>query len=178
MFHFDPLVILEVAARSAIVYLFLVIALRLTGKRELGQLSPVDLVLLLLLSNAVQNAMVGSDSSLTGGLVAASTLLLLNTVLTFLRMRSPTFNRLVDDQPTQLVHNGVLLTDNLRNQHISADDVLQALREHGVDQISQCLSAVLEVDGSISVIVGGEVSNRPPPAQMRRRRKAGMREGR
>ena len=144
--------LLEIAFRSAIIYLVVLLGLRLTGKRQVGQMTPFDLVLLLLIANAVQNAMTGPDTSLTGGLVAAATLLAMNTLVTRVVWRSRAARHLVEGTPTLLIHNGKLLQEHLTKERISAQDLHQALREHGVTRVEDVSLAVLEIDGSISVL--------------------------
>ncbi len=176
MFNFNsstPITMLEIAARTTIVYIFLIVGLRLTGKRELGQLNPLDLVLILVISNAVQNAMTGPDTSVTGGIVAAITLLIINQILTYFRDHNERAGQFLEGSPVLLVHDGKFVTEHLIHEHITEDDVMQALREHGVDKVGDCQSAVLEVDGTISVINKNDQtkpSNLPMPQQMRRRR--------
>jgi len=143
---------LEIVARTSIVYLTLLVGLRLTGKRQVGQLTPFDLLLLLLLSNAVQNAMVGPDTSVWGGLVAAATLFALNRVVDRFARGSETATRLVEGSPTILIRRGAILEESLSRERITRDDLLRALREHGVDDVTSVRSAILEVDGSISVL--------------------------
>ncbi len=146
-----------VALRTVLVYLALLVGLRLAGKREIGQLTVFDLVVLLLISNAVQNAMVGSDSSLTGGLIAAGVLLLGNRLVAQLRLRSTRLRRLVEGTPTLLVLHGEVIPEHLRRESLDEDTLEAALREHGVANIGDVEMAVLETDGSISVVpAGGE----------------------
>jgi uncharacterized membrane protein YcaP (DUF421 family) len=170
MFNWDATTLLEIAARTTIVYVFLLVALRLSGRRELGQLTLFDLVLVLVLSNAVQNAMTGPDTSVTGGIVAALTLLLLDVLISLARSRDPRLETLLEGSPTLLVHNGQFIPEHLRRERISEAEVEQALREHGVGDLSECQAAVLEVDGSISVITNGKQSRTPAIASRRRRR--------
>lgn len=150
--------LLEIIFRTAFVYTFLLVALRLRGKRELGQLNPFDLVLILVLSNAVQNAMVGTDTSLTGGIVAALVLLGINWLLSYVGERNATFEQMLEGMPTPLVHNGELLMPHLLHEGLTETDVEEALREHGIADLGHCQSAVLEVDGSISVISCDDVA--------------------
>jgi uncharacterized membrane protein YcaP (DUF421 family) len=145
----------DIVIRTTIVYLAILIGLRLAGKREIGQLTVFDLVVLLLLANAVQNAMVGPDTSLTGGLLAAAILLVLNTVLARLRLRWPRFRRLVEGSPTLLVLHGEAIPQHLRREGIDEETLSEALREHGISNLSEVEMAVLEIDGSISVISAG-----------------------
>ncbi len=153
MFEFN-LTLLEIVARTFIVYLVVVLGLRLFGKRELGQMTPFDLVLILTLSNAVQNAMTGPDTSLTGGIVSAGTLLVANWLFNRLRVGIPWFNKWFIGGPVLLVHNGQVLADRLKRSGYDTDDLLQAAREHGVQDLSGIGQAVLEVDGTISIIPG------------------------
>jgi uncharacterized membrane protein YcaP (DUF421 family) len=141
-----------IALRTLIVYCFILIGFRATGKREVGQLAPFDFALILLIANAVQNAMVGPDSSLVGGLAAASVLLLVNFVLGRVAFRSRRFERLLRGHARVLLYRGHLDEDNLRAEGVSHADLLQALREHGCACAAECHLAVLEVDGTISVV--------------------------
>ncbi len=147
-----------VALRTAAVYLAVLFGLRLAGKREVGQMTPFDLVLLLLLSNAVQNAMVGPDNSLTGGLVAAAVLIVLNVAVGRLSARSAAIRGLVKGHARLLVNRGVLVQANLDAEGITREDLMQALREHGVATPEDVRLAVLEVDGTISVLKNEDVT--------------------
>ncbi len=149
---FDVSHLPEVAVRTGIVYACLLLGMRVAGKREVGQMKPFDLVTLLIISNAVQNAMVGQDSSLLGGLVAAGVILGLNYVVGLLRWRYGMAQRLFEGSPTLLVHDGQWVAAHLRQERLAQEDVIQAMREHGVDSLDQVKNAVLEVDGSISII--------------------------
>ena len=144
--------LLNIVARTAIIYLALLVGLRLTGKRQVGQLTPFDLLLLLLLSNAVQNAMVGPDTSVTGGLVAAGTLFTANAIVAAVTRRSRGAANLVEGTPTLLIRHGQVLKENISREGISEEDLLRALREHGVDDTASVRAAILEVDGTISVM--------------------------
>ena len=144
--------LLDVALRTSVVYLALLIGIRLTGTRQLGQMSAFDLVLLLIIANAVQNAMVGPDTSLAGGLVAAGVLLVWHTVIQRVRLRSRGLNRLLAGEGIMLIYGGKILDEHSRRAGITKDDLLQALREHGVGSVHDVRLAVLEPDGSISVI--------------------------
>ncbi len=141
-----------IVLRTGVVYLLVLVGLRLAGKREIGQMTIFDLVVLLLLANAVQNAMVGGDSSLVGGLVAAGLLLLLNGLVARATLRWPRLRRTLVGTPTLLVLHGEILTDHLRREGVSQDDLETALREHGISAIDGVDMAVLEIDGSISVV--------------------------
>lgn len=143
---------LNIIFSSVIVYVFIIIAIRVTGKKELSQLSVVDLVFILLISNAVQNAMVGPDTSLAGGLVAAAALFAINFILKNLMYRFPGFGKLLQGQPVMLVYNGKLNEENMKRARLSMEELMEAIREHGVGGIQDVNLAVLEVDGNISVL--------------------------
>jgi uncharacterized membrane protein YcaP (DUF421 family) len=138
--------------RTLVVYAFILVGFRLAGKREVGQLAPFDFALILLIANAVQNAMVGPDSSLVGGLTSAGVLLGVNSTLGRVASRSKKFERLVRGRARVLVHNGKLHCESLETEGISHEELLQALRENGCGTIDRCRLALLEVDGTISVI--------------------------
>ena len=163
--------LIDVAVRTAVVYLALLLGLRLTGKRQVGQFTPFDLLLLLLLANAVQNAMVGPDVSLLGGLVAAATLLVLNGIVAAVSRRTQTAARFLEGTPTLLIRHGGVLEENLVREGISREDLLRALREHGIDNPDLVRSAILEVDGSISVLREDEA----PPVSKPHHRIRGVR---
>ncbi|MDD4994061.1 MAG: DUF421 domain-containing protein [Paludibacter sp.] len=137
---------------TLIIYLFIVIAIRLFGKKELAQLSVVDMVFILLISNAVQNAMVGSDSTLSGGLVAATTLFVVNYVLKYLQYKFPKFGKIVEGDATMLIYKGKILQSHLKMAKITEDELMQAVREHGVASVKEVDLAIMEVDGNISVL--------------------------
>ena len=143
---------LKIALTSLAVYLFIIVAIRLFGKKELAQLSVIDLVFILLISNSVQNAMVGSDSSLSGGLVAATTLFMVNYLFKFLLYRFPKFSAVVQGTDLMLIYKGQLHVTNLAKARITQQELLEAVREHGVSEVREVDLAVLEVDGNISII--------------------------
>ena len=151
MFVFDHTLI-EICLRSALIYLVVLVGLRLTGKREVGQMTPFDLVLLLLIANAVQNAMTGPDTSVTGGIVAAGTLLVINALLAYVTRRWRKARLMVEGSPTFLIHDGRTMPENLAREHMTPEELRQALREHGVASIEEVHQAVLEVDGTVSVL--------------------------
>ena len=152
MFFPGAHVILQIVLRTGLIYLLVLIGVRLSGKREVGQMTPFDLTLLLLLSNSVQNAMTGPDTSLAGGAVAAVTLLILNYLVAEVSGTNRRFRRLIQGQPTLLIHDGKTIESHMAKEHVSVDELNRALREHGIGTIDQTALAVLEVDGSISVI--------------------------
>ena len=155
MWNFS-LQLLEIILRVVIIYGVVLIGLRLTGKREVGQMTPFDLVLLLLISNAVQNAMTGPDTSVTGGLVAALTLLLLNALVSRLGWKSRSLRRLIAGSPTLLIYKGNMIRDHLLRERITPEELQQALREHGVATVADVYMATLEIDGAISVLKNDE----------------------
>jgi len=143
---------LKIAFSSSAVYLFIIIAIRLFGKKELAQLSIIDLVFILLISNAVQNAMVGSDSSLAGGLVAASTLFIINYLFKYILYRFPKLGNIVQGAEILLIYKGQINQTNMIKARITYEELLEAVREHGVSEIREVDLAVLEIDGNISII--------------------------
>jgi uncharacterized membrane protein YcaP (DUF421 family) len=145
-------ILLNVALRTTVVYFALLAGIRVTGARQLGQMSTFDLVLILIIANAVQNAMVGPDTSLAGGLVAAGVLLAWHGVVDRLRRRSRGIARWLSGEGIMLINHGAILDEHTRRAGISRDDLLQALREHGVSSAKDVRLAVLEPDGAISVI--------------------------
>lgn len=154
---------LEIVGRTTAVYLIVLIGIRLTGKREVGQMTPFDLTLLLLLSNSVQNAMTGPDTSLMGGAAAALMLLLLNYLFAEVSGLNRRFRTFIEGSPTLLIHNGNLVTAHCAKEHISLDQIHRALREHGIENIHDVALAVLEVDGSISVLKYDDVHSHMHP---------------
>ncbi|HEX9437428.1 MAG TPA: YetF domain-containing protein, partial [Candidatus Limnocylindria bacterium] len=140
----DPGSIGEVVLRTLAVYVALLLLLRLAGKRELGQMTTFDLVVVLIISNAVQNAMVGANVSLTAGIAAAATLLVANAALDRAGLRSAWLRERFRGVPTLLIHAGAVIPENLRRERVDEDELMQALREHGVDDIRSVKTAVLE----------------------------------
>ena len=123
---------LYIILSSTCVYLFIVIAIRLVGKTEIAQLSVADLVFIMLLSNAVQNAMVGSDTSLLGGLVAAATLFAVNAVFKECMYRLPWFGKVMQGDSLMLVYQGKVNDANMRKARLTTNELFEAIREHGV----------------------------------------------
>lgn len=144
--------ILDIIVRSLCVYLFMIAALRIFGKTQLSQLNAGDVVLLLLISNAVQNAMVGQDTSLQGGLIAATVLFVANLILRKVIFKNSKIRNFVESETVVLIKDGVLDVDSLKKQEISMAEIEECLREHGVSDIKDVKLSVLEVDGNISVI--------------------------
>ena len=142
----------DVIIRSIVVYLFIVFAIRIFGKREISQLSVIDLVFILLISNSVQNAMVGSSTSLEAGIIAAATLFLLNRLLGILVFRSKKVSTFLEGNPVMLIYHGRVIEKHLKKAEISRDELEAVVREHGVKTIQDVNLAVLETDGNISVL--------------------------
>lgn len=163
--------ILDVVVRSLCVYLFMVIAIRLFGKNQLSQLNAGDVVLLLLISNAVQNAMVGENTSLQGGLVAALVLFVANFIVKRFMFTSKKFESFLEDDPVILIKDGKIDQDALNKVKISRDELDEAVREHGVDGIKNVKLSVLEVDGNISVISEDEESKQTHYTRIKRKYK-------
>src|SRR5580765_5704683 len=156
-------VLLQIVLRTGVIYLLVLIGVRLSGKREVGQMTPFDLTLLLLLSNSVQNAMTGPDTSLIGGGIAALILLTLNFLLAEVSGINRRFRKMIQGSPTLLIHNGQCITTHMAKEHISMDELERALREHGVACAADAALAVLEVDGSISVLKYDDVPDHARP---------------
>lgn len=144
--------VLLVSLRSIIVYLFVVLAIRFFGKKELAQLSVVDLVFILLISNSVQNAMVGGNTTLHGGIISAISLFGVNYILKLLFYKSKKFSNLLQGSPLMLVYQGKIIEDHLNKAKITRDELEAVIREHGVEKVQEVDLAVLEVDGNISVL--------------------------
>ena len=142
--------------RTLVVYVFILVGFRLSGKREVGQLAPFDFALILLIANAVQSAMVGPDTSLVGGLAAATLLLVINRTLGHLAANNRKVERLLRGHARVLVSKGHIYTESLKLEGISHEELMQALRENCCATIEECRLAVLEVDGTISVITRKE----------------------
>lgn len=146
---------LEVILRSAAVYLFMVVALRIFGKKELSQLNTTDVILILLISNSVQNAMVGSNTSLWGGLAAATVLFAINFIFKKLMYRFKGFENFIQQKPEILIHDGNLDFKILSKLNITSEELKEAMREHGIEYFKDVKLAMLEIDGNISIISGG-----------------------
>ncbi len=143
---------LELVARAAIIYVVFFGALRLFGKREIGQFTLFDLALVLLAANALQPAVTGPDASIPGGLIVILTLFVLNRGVAILRVRSPFVRRLLEFGPTVIGRDGAWLLPTLIRQGLDLVDVEAALREHGLDAVKDMKLATLEADGSISIV--------------------------
>ncbi len=142
----------DLMLRAVSVYIFMIVAIRLFGKKELAQLSVIDLVFILLISNAVQNAMVGQDSSLQGGMIAAGALFVTNFILKKLIYRFESIGKLIQGEPIALIYNGLAQKKNLKKAGFTIQELEAAVREHGVESIEKVDLAMLEVDGNVSVL--------------------------
>lgn len=143
---------LIIAGKSIAVYIFIVLAIRLFGKNELAQLSVIDLVFILLISNSVQNAMVGDNTTLQGGLIAAFALFSANFTLKYFINKSVRFSTMLQGEKIILVHEGEVIKSGLQKAMMSMEELAAAIREHGVNDIDDADLVVLEVDGNISVL--------------------------
>jgi uncharacterized membrane protein YcaP (DUF421 family) len=150
MMHFGGYV--NIIISCIVVYSCIIIAIRLFGKKELAQLSVIDLVFILLISNAVQNAMVGSDSTLIGGLIAAATLFIINFIFKLIIYRFPKLGRMIEGEPLLLIYKGNLNHKNMKKAKITLDEIKETIREHGVLLIEDVDLAILEADGNVSVL--------------------------
>ena len=150
MFHM-PLSITEKILRPVIVYLFLVVFLRIFGKRELAQLNPFDLVVLLSLSNTVQNAMIGDDNSVSGGIIGAFSLLAINWVLAWLLFRSPKVTATLEGSPTTLIRDGVVDEPALNSQTLTHEDLITVLNRNGFNDPAEIKLCILEPNGTFYV---------------------------
>ncbi len=146
--------------RAVVVYAFLLAALRLAGRRELGQMTSFDLVLLLVISNAVQNSINAGDNSLGGGLVSALTLVVLNWLVGFLAWRWRWVERVVQGRPVRIVTGGRVHVGALRGELLTVAELRSALRKQGIMRISDCRQVVLEPDGTLTA-VRRDVEQRP-----------------
>lgn len=157
----------ELVARSVAVYLVMLAVLRVFGKREIGQFTLFDLVLVLLVANAVQPAMTGPDTSLAGGLLIIVTLVLTNRALAEGRRRLPPLRRFLESPATTIARDGAWLTDDVAREGLDSSDLEAALREHGIASVEEVSLAVLEPDGSISVVPRAPSHSRPHRRRVR-----------
>jgi uncharacterized membrane protein YcaP (DUF421 family) len=146
-----PLPILEKLARPVIVYLVLVVLLRIFGKRELAQLNPFDLVVLLSLSNTVQNAIIGDDNSVTGGLIGAVGLLAINWLVVRVLFRSPAMTRMLEGRSSILVKNGQIDQKALGRESLTREELIEVIHRQGFERVSQVRRCELEPNGTFYV---------------------------
>lgn len=151
-----------IAIRTAIVMLFLVVGFRIFGKRQMGQLNIYDLSMIMLVANAVQNAMTEGKGNLSVGIAASGSLILVGMTLSYLVARKPAVGRLISGTPTVLISQGEWISRNMRREGITKEQVIAAAREHEISKLDQVQLAVLEVDGDISIIPK-DVTHAPGP---------------
>jgi uncharacterized membrane protein YcaP (DUF421 family) len=143
----------SVIIRAAIVYLFIFLMLRMTGKRTLSEMTPFDLVLLLIISEATQEALIDDDHSVTGGMLIITTLVFIDVVVSILSSRFKIFEKMIDNVPMIIMENGNPLTDRMGKARVKIDDILEAARKkHGLTSLDEIQYAILEKDGEISII--------------------------
>lgn len=157
----------EILLRTFVVYLTVLVLLRVAGKRELGQMTPFDLVVILVIANAVQNAMTGGDNSLVGGILAAATLTVTNIAVGRWGSRIPFFRHLVASEPTLLLRDGTPIKEALDRERIDVEELEMAARQHGIADLADVTAAVLEEDGSISIIPKEGTTIRRSPRRFR-----------
>ena len=163
----------EFVLRAVLVYGFLLLILRLTGKRQIGQMSPFDLVLLLVLSNAVQNSMNGGDNTVGGGFILAGTLVAFNAMVSFLTARNRSVEKWMVGEPEVLIYDGKVVKKTLESEAISMSELQGAMRSTGCDDISDVHLATLELNGSITIVRKEDDTSKQKPKVyrvMRRRR--------
>jgi len=157
MEHVLPYLI--VAGTSAAVYIFLIVAIRLFGKKEFSQLSVFDIVFILLISNAVQNSMIAADFTFWGGITSAVTLFLVNLLFKNVIYKIPKVSEFIQGHPIMLIYDGKQIPENMKKAKVSVQELEEATREHGVDKLENVSLAVLEVDGTISVVAEDFINN-------------------
>ena len=144
---------MESVIKAVIVYVVLLLLFRLSGKRTLAEVTPFDLVLLLIISEATQQALVGTDNSIIGAFILVGTLVGINVLLSALKMRSDRAEHVLDSAPLLILENGKPIEQHMKKERIDVDDVLDAAREmHGIGSLEQIRYAVLERNGKISII--------------------------
>jgi uncharacterized membrane protein YcaP (DUF421 family) len=153
----------EKIVRPFVVYVFLLVLFRLMGKREVAQMTVFDLVVLLVLSNVLQNAMIGSDNSVIGGLIGATTIMAINWVVGRAAYSNKWFERAIEGVPTLLVHGGHMVEPNMRRVGISREELLSNLRSQGVFCVDDVRAAVLEPSGKLSVLKIETSQSTAPP---------------
>lgn len=157
--------LLQVALQTTVIYLYLVVALRILGRRQLGQLTVIDLLVVILLGSAVETALIHGDTSLKAGLLSASVLMVLNKALSKLFLRSKKWRHLVGCGPTLLVHDGEFVCEHLKQIGFTEEDVMAGLRQRGYSDLKGVRFAVLETDGTINVIPTDAKVHRKPKSK-------------
>jgi uncharacterized membrane protein YcaP (DUF421 family) len=161
---------LELVARTAVIYVLFLGALRLSGKREIGQFTLFDLAMVLLVANALQPAMTGADQSVTGGAIILATIFVLNRIVSEARIRIPFVRNVLEFRPTTIGRDGQWLEGEFVRQGIDQGDADAALRQHGLERAEQMKLATLEEDGSISIVAVDDGSSGPHRRRRRYRR--------
>ena len=141
----------EFVVRAVIVFVFLMVLLRITGRRQIGQLAPFDLVLLLVLSNALQNAMNGGDNSITGGIISAVTLVSINWLVGYVAFKNKRLAQVIEGKPEVLIHNGHVYRDVMARERLTQSELDAALRRAGCASVADVHFAMLENNGQITV---------------------------
>ena len=141
----------NLALRASVVYLSVLVLLRISGKRQLGQMAATEFVAILLISNAVQNAMNGGDSSLVGGVLLAAVLIFLSWLISLLTFKSRRFREVFEGTPILLVHKGKIIEKNLAHERITHSELRVLLRRQGIHDLHEIDSAILEAEGTLSV---------------------------
>ncbi|HUO51435.1 MAG TPA: YetF domain-containing protein [Gemmatimonadaceae bacterium] len=159
----------EKVGRTLVVYIFLLVGLRLGGKRELGMLNPFDLVVLLVLSNTLQNAIIGPDNSLLGGLIGASVLLALNYAVVKYLYRHPHLDRIVEGEALELVRDGRILEKNMHKELITVEELKSRARLQGIEDLRTVKCARIEVGGALTFVQAHPTSEESFDGEMRRR---------
>ncbi len=168
MTHAFQLFLSLVAARTAVIFLVLLLGLRVLGKRQIGQMNIYDLAMVMAVANAVQNAMTGGNGNLSVGIVSAGMLIMLGSVFSLLFVRLPRLEERIVGTPTLLIHNGRWLERNLQREKVTHNQVLAAMRQHGVVDPAEVEAATLEVDGDISIVPRSRQHSRIPVKRQRR----------
>ena len=150
---------LEFIIRALAVYLFVLLLLRIGGKRQLAQMSPTEFVAVLLISNAVQNSMNGGDNSLSGGFILAVVLIAASTLISYLTFRSKKFRHVFEGVPTILIHCGKLIEKNLKSERITRDELASMLRRQNVHHLEVIQEAILEPDGGLTILLKNDLLN-------------------
>jgi uncharacterized membrane protein YcaP (DUF421 family) len=143
----------SIIIRSAVIYIFVFLILRIGGKRTVGEMTTFDLVLLLIISEATQEALLDGDQSLTGGMMAIGTLIVIDIAVSKLTAKYNVVDKVVNSVPAVILKNGKAINDRMDKERVSEEDILEAARSaHGLESLDQIKYAILEKDGSISII--------------------------
>lgn len=150
LFHFE-ISAMNLIIRGCVVYLSVLILIRLSGKRQIGQMSPTEFVAILLISNAVQNAMNGGDNSLVGGLLLSVVLIVMSIIISYLTYRSSFFSAIFEGTPTLLINQGKIIHKHMAHERLSESELKALLRKQGVHHLHEVQTAILESDGTLSI---------------------------